>query len=74
MIGITPRWKLFGILRQGVGDRTRRAREHLLLSGAQSGFGFADELTAGPGQHERQQAHQQQLSTQVHRYWSLNQR
>ena len=51
--------KLLGILRQRAGKGARGAGEHLLLGRAQGRFGFPDELTACPGQHERQQADQE---------------
>ena len=53
------RRKLLGILCQRAGKGARGAGEHLLLGRAQSRFGFPDELTARPGQHERQQADQE---------------
>ena len=43
--------ELLAILRQGAGDRARRAREHLLLTRAQRSLGFADKLASGPRQH-----------------------
>jgi hypothetical protein len=58
--------ELLAVLRQRTRDGAGETRKHLLLARAQGDFGFANELAAGPGQHQRQHADEEQLALQVH--------